>query len=470
MDKSGKPAPPTMSPRIWTTLRNGEAARCFAWIAIQQIVVAASTYLLVLSARHATAGALDEAAACALAFALLLVLVYLPNTASVYYLQRWRLASLERFMTEFVRLNRGKTTLRHAEVRRHHEAALTNEAPVLFEQVTLLRYELASTVLSALLNVAVIGFVVAPGILLWYAAAGVLLAVSSRLSQQRIKAVAEGMQSHRKQLSGIILGAWENVFAGNPPNLHAWQGKFDAGLRELRHAALRYDLTRSVISGITVSSALVLIAIGNAWYFLENRYDIVSVTALLVTLPRQLQTIQHVFGFFNVLISYKGVRQQFEGLGRLLDLGSRADESLQYVDLSRIHVQVGGARVDVRTPHDFVALLKDRRGVRVTLRAPNGAGKSTLVAYAAEQLHPGRVFVPSYTTELEFPDESFHGLSDGRRAMAMLEALGNQSDGEFILIDEWDANLDPDNVAIIDQRIEDWVTAGRTVVEIRHRA
>ncbi len=105
----------------------------------------------------------------------------------------------------------------------------------------------------------------------------------------------------------------------------------------------------------------------------------------------------------------------------------------------------------------------------MTLRAPNGVGKSTLVAYAAERLHPGRVYVPSYTTELEFSGTSFHGLSDGRRAMAMLEALGGQPVGDLILIDEWDANLDADNVAITNCRISEWVAAGRTVVETRHR-
>lgn len=437
---------------------------------MQQAVVAASTYLLVLAARHTTAGAMEQAAACALAFAALLVLVYVPNTVSIYYLQRWRLASLERFMSLFVTLNKSKTTLRHAQVRRQHESALTNEAPVLFEQVTVLRYELASTVLSALLNVAVIGLVVAPSLLLWYGLAGMLLALSSRLSQRRIQSVAEGMQDQRKQLSAIILGAWENVFAGNPANLRAWQEHFDAGLRGMRGAALRYDLTRSVISGVTVSCAVVRIAVGNAWYFLQNRHDLVNLTALLVTLPRQLQTVQHVFAFFNVLISYKGVGQQFEGLGRLLDLGSRADESLQHVNLSRISVWVDGVPAAVRTPQDFVALLKAKRGIRVTLRAPNGAGKSTLIAYAAERLHPKRVYVPSYTTELEFSGVSFHGLSDGRRAMAMLEALGNQPESDFILIDEWDANLDADNVALMDRRIDEWVAAGRTVVETRHRS
>lgn len=451
-------------------MRNGDAVRCYAWIVIQQAVVAASTYLLVLAARHATAGAMGQAAACALAFAALLVLVYVPNTVSLYYLQRWRLASLEQFMALFVALNKSKTTLRHAAIRRQHESALTNETPVLFEQVTQLRYELTSTVLSALLNVSVIGLVVAPSLLLWYAPAGMLLALSSHLSQHRIKSVAEGMQHQRKQLSAIILGAWENVFAGNPANLRAWQEHFDAGLRGLRGAALRYDLTRSVISGVTVSCALVLITVGNAWFFLQNRHDLINLTALLVTLPRQLQTVQHVFAFFNVLISYKGVRQQFEGLGRLLNLGSLAVESLRHVDLTRISVLVDGAPVAVRTPQDFVSLLHAKRGVRVTLRAPNGAGKSMLVAYAAECLHPERVYVPSYTTELAFSDTSFHGLSDGRRAMAMLEALGSQPEGDFILIDEWDANLDADNVAIMDSRIGEWVAAGRTVVETRHRS
>jgi hypothetical protein len=225
-----------------------------------------------------------------------------------------------------------------------------------------------------------------------------------------------------------------------------------------------------VISSVTVSSALVLITIGNTWFFLQNRHDLVNLTALLVTLPRQLQTVQHVFAFFNVLISYKGVSQQFEGLGRLLDLGSRADASLRHVDLSRISVLIDGMAAAVRTPQDFVALLKAKRGVRVTLRAPNGAGKSTLLAYAAECLHPERVYVPSYTTELEFFGTSFHGLSDGRRAMAMLEALGSQPEGDFILIDEWDANLDADNVAIMNHKIDGWVAEGRTVVESRHRS
>ena len=376
--------------------------------------------------------------------------------------------SLERFISTFVLKNSGKTTLRHPEVRRQNESLLTNETMTVFEQVTNLRYDLISTVLSAVLNVAVIGLVVAPGVLIWYGLAGVLLALSSRMSQKRIQVVASNMQDRRKRLSGVLLRAWENIFSGNSTNLMVWNENFADRLQSLRQAAVRYDITRSIISGLTVSAALLLIAIGNAWYFAEHRTDIIGLSALLITLPRQLQTIQHIFSFFNVLISYKGVREQFEGIGRLFDLHDQVASALKYVKFKEIEIYVNRERKQFDTVEDFLRLIEHSPAMRITFRGANGVGKSTLLAYIAEYFTQDRVFIPSYTTEFEFPEEATAGLSDGRRAMTALTILGNE-ENRFILIDEWDANLDFSNVTLMDSQIDNWVARGRTVIETRHR-
>ena len=458
-----------MNASLRFTLLSRDGAFCLGWVIVQQAVVACSTLFLILSAEEITRLEIDRAAVYALGFAGALIIVYLPNTISIYFLQRWRLTSYESFINHFVAANSGNTILADSTRKAELEPWLTSETAILYEKLTDLFYEIASTALSVALNVLVIAIFVDLNILTWYALSGVVLAGVTILASTRIKSASREAQTSRKRLSGTMLKAWDNVLGGNELNIASWKREFHNRVSEAKTSAVRYDVIRATVSGATVAAAVLLISFGNARYFTANSGNLTALTALLVTLPRQLQTIQNIFAFFNMVLVYQGISVQFQSLRSLIFPDLNLVAISRRISMAQIEFTINGKATYFVTPDHFVQSLAISQKCRVTLRAPNGAGKSSLIAYAAHQLYPDRVWIPQAIADLLLDGVELSQTSDGNRMMAVIESLANASSVQFVFLDEWDANLDESNIAAVEQVIQRWVGQGKTVIESRHR-
>ncbi len=60
------------------------------------------------------------------------------------------------------------------------------------------------------------------------------------------------------------------------------------------------------------------------------------------------------------------------------------------------------------------------------------------------------------------------GFSSGERQLRALQEIVRHTDAPIYLLDEWDANLDPNNRAAADALVEELARRAR-VVEISHR-
>jgi ABC-type transport system involved in cytochrome bd biosynthesis fused ATPase/permease subunit len=60
------------------------------------------------------------------------------------------------------------------------------------------------------------------------------------------------------------------------------------------------------------------------------------------------------------------------------------------------------------------------------------------------------------------------GYSSGERQLRALQEIVQHTDAPIYLLDEWDANLDPNNRAAADALVEELARRAR-VVEISHR-
>jgi len=123
---------------------------------------------------------------------------------------------------------------------------------------------------------------------------------------------------------------------------------------------------------------------------------------------------------------------------------------------------------------------------RINVRGPNGSGKSTLLtslksaiktrAYywptadrLAFQFSQGQDEVETDENGAALPsDVKKIGFSSGERQLRALQEIVSHTDAAVYLLDEWDANLDPNNRAAANALVEQ--LAGRArVVEISHR-
>ena len=84
--------------KIESTLMNRDAALSTFWSTLQQIIVAASTYFILRAIERATNSDMRSATWYISGFVISLVLVYLPGSLSVIYLQKWQFTSFASFV------------------------------------------------------------------------------------------------------------------------------------------------------------------------------------------------------------------------------------------------------------------------------------------------------------------------------------------------------------------------------------
>lgn len=451
--------------KIESTLINRDAVISTAWSTLQQLVVASSTYFILQAIRFATAGDIQTGMRYIAAFVASLVLVYLPNTLSMMYLQRWRLSAIQTFVRAFSDFNFGKTSFGHSRNKVQAEAWLTNESFTVYDEITNLIYQIYSTFMNSALNILVIALALDTRILFWYLLAGVLLMASNRLFSRRIISVSVGVQDSRKHLANSMLSAWDNIFVGNRSNFLNWKRNFEARMVDARSMATRYDLVRSLISSGTVSLSLLIVALGNGIFLYENAQSLPLVAALFITLPRQLQIIQSIFAFFNLTLSWTGAYAQLRELQKVIEVSQSDASSLKYVQFGLIEVSNCTGLADFSSLK--AVLTKDHCG-RFTIRGKNGAGKSTLLGLLKQDFGDRAFYLPTNYADLIF-QSTFLNHSDGNRLLSVFNEIKDLEEIEYIILDEWDANLDADNVVKISEAIE-VLANSKVVIESRHRA
>lgn len=448
-------------------LWNRQGYICVFWMVLQQLIVATSTYLLIEAMSFATSGEIDVALTYLLWFGLSLVIVYIPNALSELYRDRWKIRSFDLFLGMFADQNRSKTTLFHAKAKAEHESWVTHEGASTYDECTSCLIHLLGTVLNSVLNIIVIGLMMDASMLIWYGLATVVMLVANHYAKPTIKERSLGVQNARRALSTVVLSVWDNVTAGNAINREVWSKDKARTLAELVKRLDRYNVTRAIVSSGAVSVAFAIVCLGVAQYLYANMNDLSRVSAMIVTIPRQVQIIQSIFMFFGLYLAWVGSFERLKQLGNVLQVPSLKEQAADKVDLKSIVLDSGGSKTPIASADSLVQQITRLKSGRLTLRGKNGAGKSALLAILAESISDRRIFVPASPKNLRFGVADESALSDGQRMLAIINRIKNIADVDFLILDEWDANLDQHNRALISKEI-DHIAATKVVVEVRH--
>ena len=453
--------------KIESTLVNRDAALSTVWSTLQQLVVAASTYFILRAIERATNGDMPSATWYISGFVLSLVLVYLPGSLSMIYLQKWRFTSFASFIERFATFNFGKTTRGHSSNKLHSESWLTNESATVYEHATTLLYQIYSTLLNSALNILVIAFALDQKILFWYLLAIVALIFSNRLFKSKLSEVSIDAQRSRKTLSTSMLSAWDNIFTGNHHNFSNWQTRFLNNLKDARKGSARLEMTRASLSSGAMIVALIIVAIGNGLFFLENLNRLPMVAALFVTLPRQIQIIQSIFSLYSYSLSWTGTLAQLRELESIVEPQNSSPDPASFITFTEIAFSRSDEKFEHSHLKDVERFLESRSTGRISIRGKNGAGKSTLLSLLKETYGQRAFLLPTRFMNLNFKRD-ISQQSDGNRLRDVMNEIEALDGIQLVILDEWDANLDPVNVREVSLAIDRMATR-KLVIESRHR-
>jgi ABC-type bacteriocin/lantibiotic exporter with double-glycine peptidase domain len=412
---------------------------------------------------------------------------YIVGAISWIYAERSGFLAYGRYMLRFARENRHKTKLLgDKEARERVEPFLTGET---FEVYFHLIYEIEGDLrimLALVLNVIVLGTQIDGSLPVAYAVMLMALFLMQWLMRKRVAEAYLENQRMNNRITAQGYTAWDNVFTGNRYNLRLWTNGFKVRLREGLDAQIRAIMTKEGLSAASGIVSLAILFAAMAFTALRHPGDMAVLIALAATLPRQLEMTHDMHsltsGWNDLLAQWARLRGVSDNIRPPIapDFDRRAKFDL-------LTLREGGKASAVSSLDDAMKLILAQPTGRINVRGPNGAGKSTLLTILKSEVKTRAYYWPTADRlafkfaqgqdEVEIDDDGEpvapsdakrSGFSSGERQLRALREIVSHTHAPIYLLDEWDANLDPNNRAAADALVEELARRAR-VVEISHR-
>jgi hypothetical protein len=301
--------------------------------------------------------------------------------------------------------------------------------------------------------------------------AGLLSSLLVHFASEKLSKNAVDEMEDQNRLNSHLAISWDNLTLGNALSFQLWKSRFQGLFSQSNGSAEKSMTAREKIlaaGNLFTSAALVISVFVQAWL---HQNQTATVLGLFAMLPRTMQINMHV----QIIHSY------WAGWQRLRERLHLASECVsEFPDTRASHwmnakaIRITGHSTDkVLTPAELLERATHLPSGRLTVRGENGAGKSVLLSLLKEQLSEKAFYLPAHHS-LSLPEVDA-SLSHGEKALAALRSLvpdGNtqshrHSEIKVLLLDEWDANLSPENRDRLSERIEQ-IAKEVLVIEVRH--
>lgn len=458
-----------------------------ALMVVEALLGAATTYLVIKAGR-------DVATDQFLLTDLLWILVaqsaaYIIGAVSWIYAERAGFLAFGRYMLRFARDNRDQTqSLVDKDARERVEPFLTGETFYVYFHFL---YEIEGDLrllLGLIFNVIVLGTEIDGTFPIAYSLVFVILMALQWTMRKRVANAFFENQRMTNRMTAQGYTAWDNIFTGNRYNLRLWLAGFKSKLRDGLDAQVKAIMTREGLSAASGVIGLAIIFAAMAMVALRNAEDTALLISLAAILPRQIEMTNNVHQFASGWNEFLASWTRMGGVAASMhpEFDPAFDNRIKF---DRLVLREGERANTVTSLDAAMQLVLAQPSGRINVRGPNGAGKSTLLTSLKAQIKTRAYYWPT-ADRLAFqftqgeepevngdePDEGMPvppkskrpGFSSGERQIRALQEIVEYTDAAIYLLDEWDANLDPNNRAAADALVERLARRAR-VVEISHR-
>ncbi|CAM4323331.1 ABC transporter ATP-binding protein [Bordetella muralis] len=430
-------------------------------VVLHQSLIASSAYFLTQTIIHYQE---DQALREYLALYLLSIIVpFIPGYLSFMAMQRWINAIHRKFtlaMTSAVygRLNEYRSIERQSAF----ESTISKDAFDLISSYAMLSHDLLSLILNSVLSIAVIGMILPSEIALGY---GISLALSTAIVCFLAKGTRNlSMDTGRRYASygDTLHKAWDNAVLGNAYNYDLWKAEFHAQGACYYTSSQRLT-TYKQLGNIAIASASLIPTAYLVYHLLViEQIEAAIIATIIVNLTRIFLILNSLGTLIRELFEWASASARLRYLWAFLLPATTAP--LPRAPAGTITLN-GEPVSDYQTVRET---LRRHRFGRMTLRGENGAGKSALLLSIKQAFAQQAHLLPAGDNQLCWRFKH-RNLSAGQRARAIIDEILHQGpDIRYLLLDEWDANLDDDNRKLIDQLL-DTLSTERVIIEARHQ-
>lgn len=433
-------------------------------IVIQQVIVASSTiWLKRLSEDLYSGGFMGINIGLYMAS---LTIPYIPGGLSLIAITFWEQDSLKKFVTSFIKNNNIQPIFWNDKNERDVKISiLSNEGQQTISSFIHYSHGLFSQLLNASLNILVLSYIVEPNFIYGYFISILLAAITMKSFSNKQGKIALEAQNARVNLGKILLSAWDNVLLGNHYNFQSWLSRFHVEFSESKQLNIRssiYQISISIGIALLTMFPCMVIAVHS---LLAHATDKAYAATMIVTLPRLFMILNFTYDLLDSLTELPVQKSKLSGIIRGIKSPIKND-ILSRINWSKLKIILNNKKnlTHLDSIDQIIPLLKEPG--RITIRGENGAGKSTLLLLIHQELLPHSFYLPAQH-HLCFNSMTI-GRSTGETLKAQMQEILAQVEAKWILLDEWDANLDTLNQSEISQMI-DALAQTKIVIEVKHR-
>lgn len=448
---------------------------CFPWLlsaVIQQLIVGSSTFFMIqlgldLGDRMALVWLLG--------FVFSLVFVFVPRIFNERFLVKAKYRAFEKhvglyeenlFACPYLRTDRAYNS--------GHQAFFQNQTWLVINEAYDFLDDFVSLVLNVVINIAVISSALTSQFLLAYLVAVFIIVISIKFSGKTIAHKSAVSQEKQGRVQSIMFPGWDTILVGNKYNWWLWKKEFNKSVEGARNAEIGFRLASNLLSLGIIAVSIIPITIVIMRILFSEPHDAGFLTAIVVTLPRHVNNIQHLSLVIEDLAAFLGIREKVR---MLVKASSKIEDASRFqgdIDWSRLTFILGQEELQFDSFDDCISFINrcigSTVGNHMLVIGGNGAGKTTLLMKIKEFFGDDAFFYSNHL-DLYFADSSSNDYSTGQRVRADMNELMEarlQRQVRLFLLDEWNANLDDQNQARIQEEI-DKLAADSFVIEVRNK-
>lgn len=436
------------------------AVATLSLVVLHQSLIASSAYFLTQTITRYQAGQAFQSDL--VLYFLAMILPFIPGCLSCVTTQYWINTVHRNFSLAMTSAMYGKQEIYRSATRKtdFDSAISRNSFSVISTYITLF-HDFLSLALNSILSIAVIGLILPAEIALGYLISLVLSVSLVTALSKRVRSQSVQAEQHFSNYGTVLHKAWDNITLGNAYNARRWRAEFDA------HGSAYYTATQKLsiykqLGNLSVALAYLIPTAFLVYHLLVfDTLEASIVAAIIVNLTRIFHILNSLSALVYEVIEWSSATARLRYLFAFLTPAPA--EKLPTSPVGKVTVN-GEPVTDYAT---VLETLRHQHCGRVTIRGDNGAGKSTLLLSIKQAFPEKALLLPAGGQLLSWAADHA-SLSTGQRARAILDELVMQDAiVQYLLLDEWDANLDQENRKLVDELL-DVVSQNRVVVEVRH--
>jgi hypothetical protein len=448
--------------RLWRLVfRNYAAALTLLLIVVHQALIASSVYFLAKVVENF--GSDGPYATYLVLYMAAMIVPFIPGCLSFIAMQQWINHAHLNITTQLVNAARDKVQLyRSAAQRETFDSAVSRNAFGSVSSYIAMSHDFFSLLFNSVFSMAVIGFLLPRELMLGYTISFVAAFAVIWLFNSPAQRRSAEVEDQYAEYGNCLARAWDNATAGNQHNYENWlQDRDKKGWAYYRGALKLASLKQ--VGNVSIALAS-LLPTAYLIHFMVTTHS--AAPAVLAVVIVNLTRIFHILNSLGTLIyqmlEWTAMKARLSYLFNIEDAMASPPELPD--------APAGSMTINGKTVVDFASVIGQIREAgcgRFTVRGANGTGKSTLLLAMKQAYSQAAFFLPTANSRLNWQG-NYERRSTGQRMRAVLDEICSSTQGlKYLLLDEWDANLDSANREQLDGLLAS-MSRQFVVVEVRH--